>query len=108
MKDIELLEAAAVGIEWTRRGIREGTPHGVFRPDGSLSFTRQGFVAVSGLARSLQQNRVALRRGSNFERLRKIVANAVIQQFENRLDEGPTVSKDDLKAVKSVVTDWVC
>jgi len=107
MKDSELLEAAATEIEWTPGGMPpQGTPHGVIRPDGSLSFTRRGFVAVSGLARSLQQNRVVLRRGSRFESLRKIVANAVLQQFENRLEEGPTVSKDDLKAVKERVTDW--
>ncbi len=106
MKDIELLQAAATEIKWTPGGISPGTPYGVIRPDGSLAFTSKGFEAVSCLARSLQQNRSALRRGSRFESLRKVVANAVIQQFENRLVEGPTVSEHDLRAVKDRVTDW--
>ena len=106
MKDIELLEAAATEIEWTPGGLPDGTPHGVIKPEGSLSFTRKGFVAVSGLARSLHQNRVSLRRGSKFENLRKIVADAVMQQFEGRLEQGPKVSKDDLKTLKDVVSDW--
>ena len=106
MKDIELLEAAATEIEWTPSGLHDGTQYGVIRPEGSLSFTRKGFVAVSGLARSLHQNRVALRRGSKFESLRKIVANAVMQQFEGRLEQGPIVSKDDLNAPNDVVSDW--
>lgn len=106
MKDIELLEAAATEIEWTPDGMAQGTPYGIVGPDGSLSFTRTGFVAVSGLARSLQQNRVDLRRGSRFESLRKIIANAVLRQFQSRLEDGPKVSQDDLKAVKDRVTDW--
>lgn len=106
MKDIELLETAATEIEWTPDGMPDGTPHGIIKPEGSLSFTRKGFVAVSGLARSLQQNQAALRRGSKFESLRKVVANTVLREFESRLQQGPAVRREDLAALKDVVTDW--
>ena len=106
MKEIELLEIAATEIKRTRGGLPSATPHGVFRPEGSFSFTGKGFLAISGLTRSLQQNGAALRRGCKFASLRKVVANAVIGLFEKRLEQGPTVSREDLAQLKRNVVDW--
>ena len=106
MKDIELLQAAAAEIQWTSKGMPDAFAQGIIKPEGSLWFTRRGFVAVSDLARSLHQNQPRLRCGSKFESLREIVTNAVLKQFETRLEEGPTVSQKDLQALKEVVTRW--
>ena len=106
MKDIELLEIAATEIKWTRGGVPDGTPYAVCRPEGSFSFTSEGFLAISRLARSLQQNRATLRRGSKFECLRIVVANAVIRLFESRIEQGATVSPKDLAQLKDTVEEW--
>lgn len=106
MTDLQLLEVAAREIKRTPRGLPTGTPHGVFGPEGSLWFTREGFVAISGFARSLQQNRPELRRGAKFESLRKVVANAAIRLFENRIEQGATASLKDIAQLKGVVKDW--
>ena len=106
MKDIELLEIAATEIKWTRGGVPDGMPYAVCRPEGSFSFTSKGFLAISCLARSLQQNRAALQRGCKFESLRIVVAKAVIRLFESRIEQGPTVSPEDLAQLKDTVKEW--
>ena len=101
-----MLEIAATEIKWTRGGVPDGMPYGVLRPEGSFLFTSKGFLATSRLARSLQQNRAALQRGCKFESLREVVAGAVIRLFESRLEQGPTVSREDLAQLKDTVEDW--
>jgi len=106
MTDFQLLEIAAREIRRTPRGLPTGMPYGLLGPEDSLSYTREGFLAISGLARSLQQNRAELRRGAKFEPLRKVVANSAIRLFENRIEQGPTANLEDLAQLKGTVKDW--
>ena len=107
MKDLELLQAAARGIQWTRRGIPAGTPHARLGPEGSLAFTREGFMAVGDLARNLHQNRAEFRRGAKFESLRTVVADAVMTRFRDRIGQAPTASREDLATIKESISHWL-
>ena len=106
MKDIALLEIAATEMKCTRGGMPTETGYRVVRPEGWFSFTRKGSLAVIKLTGSLQQNCAALRRGSKFASLEKVVADRVIRLFEGRLEHGPSVSSEDLAQLKRNVDDW--
>lgn len=106
MRRLDLLKTAATEVVWTKGGMPFRTPYAVFRLGGTLSFTRRGFLAVSDLARSLQQNSPSIRRGCRFENLRDFLAQVVMRQFGDRIEQGPNVSEQDLAKVVEVVEDW--
>ena len=107
MKQIELLDQAAKGIQWTHRGVPSGVPYGALQEDGTLTFSDDGFLAVSLLARNLQQNRSRLRRGAKFERLRQVVAQSVIELFAHAVRQQSVEAREtDLKSLKRAVEKW--
>ena len=107
MNQLELLDQAAKGVQWTHRGVPGDVPYGAILEDGTLSFSDDGFLAVSLLARNLHQNRSRLRRGAKFERLRRIVAQSVVELFGQAVREESVEAREtDLKSLKRRVEKW--
>ena len=107
MKDLELLQSATQGVRPANGNPPVSPRHIAFRRDSALYLTDEGFSAVSHLARNIQRNEPALRRGAHFANVRKVVTRLVISLYEDQVGKGSAkVSESDLMTLKKKTDQW--
>ena len=107
MTDLELLQIFAKEIKPAQLKSPVIPRRIVFLRDNQLYVTARGFLALSDLARSIQQNQPMLRRGAKFENVRNVAERRAVRLFAKQVKAGSIeVSESHLRTLKKEIAEW--